>query len=84
MSKQIVKISEGYVKQIFDVQTRELVSQEFVAVDQVEFEDENGVQIDHPSFKTLYHPFDMVQPDKDGELLSKAFAEDQNRLENSN
>lgn len=64
MSKQIVKITEGYVKQVFDADTCELLSQEFVVNDggDVGFEDENGrVNVD-PNCEKVYSPFDMIQP----------------------
>ena len=78
MSKQIVKISDGCVRQVFDARTLELVSQEFVAVDHVEFEDEDGNHLDCCSLgcEDVYHPFDMIQPDKDGVELAKAFEND--------
>lgn len=55
----INKITTGFVVQKFDTDIRQFVSQEFIAGDQVEFENEAGEQVE--SFDS-YLPFDMVQP----------------------
>ncbi len=60
----IRKITTGYVIQVFDDEKREFVSQEFVAVDQVEFEDMDGSPVERFD---EYLPFDMVQPKKEDE-----------------
>jgi len=52
----IKKITHGYVIQTFD---EELISQEFIAGDEVDYEDEHGNEID-PTYD--YAPFDMAQP----------------------
>lgn len=61
MIMKIFKITTGFVIQTFDTITREFISQEFIAGDQVDFEDENGNKVD--SFNN-YLPFEMVQPKK--------------------
>jgi hypothetical protein len=56
---KIKKITTGFVVQTFDSISGRCESQEFLAGDQVDFEDEEGnskVEYD------LYHNFDMVQP----------------------
>jgi len=58
---KIKKITTGYVVQIIDSETGELESQEFVAGDQTDFEDEDGDTIDNP-VNDSYFPYDMVQP----------------------
>jgi hypothetical protein len=58
--KIVKKITEGCVIQSFDVKTGNLVEQEFVAGDEVDFEDCNRVS--EETLESLYHPFDMKQP----------------------
>lgn len=64
---ELVKITPGYVKQVFDTDRQEWTSQEFVADDTVTYEFE-GAEINSVSFEErvlvdqLYLPFDMVQP----------------------
>jgi hypothetical protein len=55
----IRKITYGFVDQKFDTDTGEFISQDFIAGDQVEFEDKNGDSVD--PFDD-YLAFDMVQP----------------------
>jgi len=57
----IRKVTVGCVIQDFD-EDGTLVSQEFIAGDQVEYEDENGDFVNEPS-TSLYHPMNMIQPD---------------------
>jgi hypothetical protein len=57
---KVRKITSGFVVQEYDTELREWVSQEFVASDSVEWEDENGEYID--MVNTSYLPFVMVQP----------------------
>jgi len=57
----IKKIVYGYVVQTFEGD--DCVEQEFIAGDQVEWEDENGEQLDLDF--TPYHPMEMKQPSKD-------------------
>jgi len=52
------KITTGFVIQTFNDDNK-CTEQEFVAGDQVDFEDENGNPIDSWN---EYQPFDMVQP----------------------
>jgi hypothetical protein len=55
------KITTGFVIQEYDVDAKEWISQEFVAGDLVDWEDENGESVD--CFDDVYLPFDMKQPD---------------------
>ena len=58
------KITVGFVIQNFDTQKNEFVEQEFIAGDEVTWEDNNnnnpGSSIDYSTDK--YLPFDMKQP----------------------
>lgn len=54
------KITTGFVVQTYDGD--KCVSQEFIAGDQVDYEDENGETIDVDTTNEQYQPFDMVQP----------------------
>ena len=69
---KVRKITSGFVVQEYDTELREWVSQEFVASDSVEWEDENGEYIDMGiapkiMFNTSYLPFVMVQPQDDND-----------------
>lgn len=57
----ISKITDGYVQQLFDSETKQLVSQKFVASDECYVED-TDVLCEHV-YIDLYHPYDMVQPE---------------------
>jgi|SaaInlV_130m_DNA_2_1039683.scaffolds.fasta_scaffold58362_2 hypothetical protein len=57
---KVKKITTGFVIQEYDVDAKEWISQEFVAGDQVEWEDENGESVD--SVDDAYLPMNMVQP----------------------
>jgi len=62
----ISKITIGFVTQVFDTEKQRWISQEFVAGDQVDFEDDNGNPVDAPKDKDGEEPylcFDMVQPE---------------------
>ena len=62
--KQIKKITVGFVVQTWDAESGKFLGQEFVAGDQVDYEDENGEVIDKGEKffeKYPYHCFDMVQ-----------------------
>ena len=65
MPDTISKTTVGFVTQTFDTKTGKCIEQEFVAGDQVEWEDEDGQLID-PDEVTIeeidYFPFNMVQP----------------------
>lgn len=64
------KITPGFVVQTFDIATGKCLSQEFVASDQVDYEDEDGEAILFDSFShgqaterqldSLYSPFTML------------------------
>ena len=53
------KVTTGFVVQTFDTEKQKFVSQEFVAGDQCDYENEDGVED--------YLPYDMVQPSDDSE-----------------
>ena len=53
------KVTTGFVIQKFDTETRQFVSQEFIAGDQVDFENERGEPVESCD---EYLPFDMKQP----------------------
>lgn len=53
------KITIGFVIQQFDTETNTFVSQEFIAGDEVTYENQMGEAVD--SFLE-YLPFEMVQP----------------------
>tara|TARA_Y100000389_G_scaffold167099_1_gene172117 strand:+ start:325 stop:540 length:216 start_codon:yes stop_codon:yes gene_type:complete len=57
---KIKKITTGFVIQEYDAESGEWISQEFIAGDLVEWEDENGECVD--SVDDAYLPFDMIQP----------------------
>ena len=64
----IKKITTGFVVQVFNTKTKKFVSQEFVAGDEVNVEDEMGNPIDEDEDESgidkCYLPFYMVQPDE--------------------
>jgi hypothetical protein len=53
------KTTTGFVVQKFDTETRKFIGHEFIAADEVDFEDEDGEPVE--SFDE-YLPFDMKQP----------------------
>lgn len=53
------KIVNGFVIQQFDTETRQFIGQEFIAADEVDFEDKYGNPVE--SFDE-YSPFEMKQP----------------------
>ena len=61
------KITQGFVVQVFDTAKKQFVSQEFVAGDQCEYEDERGEAVDSSVLEAggqeAYLPFHMVQPE---------------------
>lgn len=59
---KIKKITSGFVIQTFDTEKREFTEQEFIASDQVEWEDSMGETINSPT--TKYLPFEMKQPNE--------------------
>jgi hypothetical protein len=61
---KIRKITTGFVVQTFNSEVGNWVNQEFVAGDQVDYEDENGDPVndkDNPALNQ-YLTFNMVQP----------------------
>jgi len=69
----VKKITTGFVIQTFDTDKGRFVSQEFVAGEQVDYEDTDGEAVDSDLLKVkgkdAYQPFDMVQP---GHATAKA------------
>lgn len=61
-SETFRKTTNGYVVQTYDRETGKCISQEFVAGDEVDYEDDNGY-IDEPG-NEVYQPLHMVQPDE--------------------
>lgn len=56
---KIVKVTHGFVTQIFDTAIRQFTEQNFIAGDVVEYETLSG----EPAEPFIdYYPFDMVQP----------------------
>jgi hypothetical protein len=70
----IKKITPGFVTQTFDTTSMEYVSQNFIAGDQVDYENEKGTPLDQIEAAELgmefddgsepYLPFDMLQPNE--------------------
>ena len=62
------KMTPGFVVQEFDSETGRCVSQEFIAGDQVEWEDRQGNAVSDGDFgidlEGLYHPLKMKQPEE--------------------
>lgn len=58
------KITTGFVIQTYDTDKKEWISQEFIAGDQVDYEDEEGIPLDNTDsvICSQYLSFDMVQP----------------------
>ena len=56
------KITVGFVVQVWNEETNKWVSQNFVAGDEVNWENEAGEPVDVPECDP-YLPFDMVQPE---------------------
>lgn len=64
MSGLIKKITTGFVVQTWDDVEKKWISQEFVAGDQVDWEEDDGTPIDiDDKGEPPYHPFHMVQPE---------------------
>lgn len=57
----IKKITIGFVIQEYDTETRGIRSQEFIAGDQVDFEDEEGNALNPLDCTDLYYPFEMKE-----------------------
>jgi len=59
---KVNKTTTGFVIQTFDTDTGRCVSQQFIAGDQVDYEDENGDPVEWEEAPKAYQPFEMVQP----------------------
>jgi len=74
----IKKITYGFVIQEYDDELEQFVSQEFVAGDQVEHEDEDGNPVDDLTASSIpYLSFDMVPPAYMNQESEEAPTEDQ-------
>jgi len=59
------KITAGFVVQEFDTIKKKWTDQEFIAGDQVDYEDADGNPVDDElTPETSYLPFEMVQPEE--------------------
>lgn len=59
----INKVTSGFVIQTFDTKKGKFVKQEFIAGDEVEYEDvKTGEPSDDDGVCNTYLPFDMIQP----------------------
>jgi hypothetical protein len=60
------KVTVGFVIQVFDTELKRFVSQAFVAGEDCQYEDEEGVPVCSEALevdgKEVLLPFDMVQP----------------------
>ncbi len=62
----ITKITEGYVSQVFDTETKECIEQNFVVSGDVwwvateQRQNIDNIMVEHA--EDFYHPFDMEQP----------------------
>ena len=65
----IQKYTTGYVIQNYD-ETGKCVSQEFIASDEVSWENEEGESIDYPS-DAEYFPMEMIQPNTIGKIKGR-------------
>jgi len=63
----VKKITVGFVVQTFDTERGQFVGQEFVAGDDVAYEDDKSEAVDNSLLETdgteAYLPYDMVQPE---------------------
>ncbi len=59
---KISKITTGFVIQTYDTKTGRCVGQEFVAGDEVKYEDKHGESVDWEEAPEAYQPFNMAQP----------------------
>lgn len=64
---RLTKTTNGFVQQVFDTVTKKFISQEFIAGDETDYEDEDGNFTDSDQFENAegqeaYLPFDMRQP----------------------
>lgn len=66
-TKTIRKITNGYVVQLYDKERGQFVSQEFIASDEVDYEDEDGKSLgddDRVLLEDSYLPYEMAQPNE--------------------
>lgn len=63
---KVYKVTDGYVVQVFDTDTKKWVDQEFVCGDDVQLQDERRNPIDADTQEIMadqYLPFTMIQPE---------------------
>ena len=59
----INKVTVGFVVQKFDDETGKFISQDFIAGDEVTYEDaEYGDSVNSAAAANAYFPFNMIQP----------------------
>lgn len=63
----VSKIVSGFVVQLFDTETKEFVSQEFIAGDQCDYEVEYGEPITDIDEIMPYLSYEMIQPESLGD-----------------
>jgi len=61
MSKLVRKITNGFVVQVFNEETRKIVDQEFISCDEYEITTLDGEVLDSASYEDLYHPFNLEE-----------------------
>ena len=61
---KINKVTIGFVTQVYDTETGKCDSQEFIAGDEVSYEDQYGenFDIDDSETELEYQPYEMIQP----------------------
>jgi hypothetical protein len=59
----VKKVTIGFVIQEFDTMANKFVKQEFIARNEVTFEDEYGKILDDNVIEKNQFPFEMVQPE---------------------
>ena len=61
---KVNKITTGFVIQTYDTTTGRCVAQEFVAGEDVKYEDKHGESVDWEEAPEAYQPYEMVQPQR--------------------
>lgn len=69
--KLVKKITIGHVEQVYDIDNNRWISQNFIAGDEVDYEDQDGNNLSSDEILNLpYLPFDMASPDEQVLALS--------------
>ncbi len=78
------KTTVGFVVQVYDTKTGRCIEQDFIAGDQVDYEDEHGEPIEWQEQPEAYQPFDMIQPgDKTSVMTPFVFVIKENSIQES-